>query len=206
MNVNRPTMVVPAQPEEIPALAELMARAFQHDPVSTWLFPDDLERRDRNWDFFHAFLELAIRVGRVTRTLDGAGVALWADYLDGMPETVPHQHFERAIASATGPARSRWQALDAVRRLHHTVEPHWWLMSIATHPERQRRGVASALLRERHARLLAERGDGTGAGVYLEASTPQAVHFYTRHDYRQRPAFAAAIPGAPTLYPMCWRP
>ena len=50
--------------------------AFQTDPVSRWLFPDDTDRAMRHPGFFSVFLHHAITHGSVLRTVDFRAVAL----------------------------------------------------------------------------------------------------------------------------------
>ncbi|WP_372454037.1 GNAT family N-acetyltransferase [Actinoplanes hulinensis] len=61
---------------------------------------------------------------------------------------------------------------------------------LAVHPDQQRRGTGSTLLRHRHEGL-----DATGTAAYLEATGPRNRRLYARHGYCPRPAFRP--PGGP---------
>jgi hypothetical protein len=73
-----------ADMSDIPKLAQTMAAAFQHDPVSMWLMPDPDDRARRHPAFFRIFifLEHAIVWGEVHTTHEFEGVALWLERRD----------------------------------------------------------------------------------------------------------------------------
>ena len=74
---DHPLRVVRAEPGQRDALAKLMAAAFDQDPVSVWLFPDERSRESAQRRFFTLFLDLAFESGEVYTTDTGHGVALW---------------------------------------------------------------------------------------------------------------------------------
>jgi hypothetical protein len=73
---DHPLRVVRAELGQRDALAELMAAAFDQDPVSIWLFPDEQSRESTQRRFFTLFLDLAFESGEVYTTDTGHGVAL----------------------------------------------------------------------------------------------------------------------------------
>src|SRR5206468_9257525 len=88
-----------ATTQDRPELAAMLARAFDDDPVWSWLFPWD----DRRPQILAAFFEVAIRMylrhDEVEQYGDGLGAALWAppgkwrvgplDMMRSMPRLLP---------------------------------------------------------------------------------------------------------------------
>jgi ribosomal protein S18 acetylase RimI-like enzyme len=62
---------------------------------------------------------------------------------------------------------------------HHPHEPHYYLEIIGTDPDRQGRGLGSALIEP-----MVERADREGVGMYLESSKESNVGFYARFGFR----------------------
>ena len=60
----------------------------------------------------------------------------------------------------------------------HPSEPHWYLEGLGTHPDWQRRGLASRVL----APVLGD-CDGDGLPAYLETQRESNVPFYRRHGF-----------------------
>lgn len=179
-----------------------LARAFDDDPVMTWIFPDDAMRRRRLPGFFAAALrgssprhdgtEVAVRGGQVL------GAAIW------LPPGTWRPPLLRQLASLPGLVfrlRSRLSVASvtygALVRLH-PERPHWYLSGIGTDPPVQGTGVGGELLRSRLARCDADR-----LPAYLESSKERNVPFYERHGFRV--TGEVTIPGGgPTLWLM-WR-
>jgi ribosomal protein S18 acetylase RimI-like enzyme len=80
----------------------------------------------------------------------------------------------------------------------HPTEPHWYLATIATEPDRRARGMGGALLTE-SLKVV----DAAGMPAYLESSNPRNITLYQRHGFevtREIP-----IGDGPSMTAM-WRP
>jgi ribosomal protein S18 acetylase RimI-like enzyme len=187
---------------DLAATVGTLARAFDDDPVMTWVFPDEGMRRRRLPGFFAATLrgsslrhegtEVALRGGQVL------GAAIWLPpgtwrpplwrQLVALPGLVFRLRSRLSVASVT---------YGALVRLH-PERPHWYLSGIGTDPPAQGTGVGGELLRSRLARCDADR-----LPAYLESSKERNVPFYERHGFRV--TGEVTIPGGgPTLWLM-WR-
>jgi GNAT superfamily N-acetyltransferase len=82
------------------------------------------------------------------------------------------------------------RAVDAAR----TGPPHWYLGVLATRPDRQRQGLASAVLAP-----VLERADADGIDCCLETSTTTNRAFYGRRGFTQATAVHIAS-GPPTWW------
>jgi len=172
-------------------ITQLLADRFHDDPVSSWIFPDDADRRARHPDFFRPFVQLALAEGHVDVVGDYDGVALWLDVLD-----VPPDPDLPLLQGACGPNWARAEQLFALFEQHHPTKEHAYLPFIAAHPGH---GFGTALLTHRAAEM-----DRLGQAGYLEASTPRSARLYRRLGYE---GLGEPIQptGGPPLFPM-WRP
>jgi GNAT superfamily N-acetyltransferase len=188
--------VAPVDTDEITGL---VAAAMWDGPVARWLVADPAVRRSESPGYFEIFVEHAVRYGEVYATADAdtgdlAGVALWFPFTSLIP---PPAEYEPRLRKAAGPALERARALDAAIEESHPVEPHHYLAFLAVHPQKQNRGIGSALLDRHHARI-----DRAGIPAYLEANDPRNRDLYLRHGYRVRSVID--LPDGPPLWTM-WR-
>ena len=165
-----------SSPADVETLVEVLARAFDDDPVPQWLFRGDRRRRRGLRTFFaiqlrHTYLER----GEVFTTQDLAGAALWAPPGRARPgwrdlvRLVPVMPYLTGLGRDTPEAARLLSAVDAAR----PQEPHWYLATLGTDPDRQRTGVGSALLRS-----VLDGVDAEGLPAYLESSKESNLAFY----------------------------
>lgn len=178
------------RPPDEDAVTNLLADRFHHDPVSSWVFPDDSDRQARHPNFFRPFVQLALTHGQVDIVGDYDGVALWLDVADAPPD--PDVGL---LQAACGPNWVRAEQLFALFESIHPTEPHRYLPFIAARPGR---GFGSALLAHGNADL-----DQLGQAAYLEASSVRSARLYRRTGFKDfGPPMQAAR--GPLLFPM-WR-
>jgi ribosomal protein S18 acetylase RimI-like enzyme len=196
-----PHAVRRVEPGDVEALVEVLARAFDDDPVPQWLFRGDRRRRRGLRTFFsiqlrHTYLER----GEVFTTQDLAGAALWSPPGRSRPgwrdlvRLVPVMPYLTGLGRDTPEAARLLSAVDAARPEH----PHWYLATLGTDPERQRTGVGSALLR-----FVLEGVDAEGLPAYLESSKESNLAFYGQHGFEVTGEIHTPR-GGPTLWLM-WR-
>lgn len=160
-------------------LADTLARAFEDDPVWSWLFPDDASRERRSAQVFHAYLRDALSVGAVFTTPERAGASLWkppgkwklgnAAILRSLPELL--RAFGRRLPAS----------LEIERKVEarHPIEPHWYLAILGTDPTAQGKGIGGALIRQ-----VTDRCDTEGMPAYLESSKETNVPYYERYGFK----------------------
>ena len=182
-----------ARPDDVPALAAALARAFADDPVTCFAHPSPRTRMRRLRFFFTG--RLRTLVGEELSACDGArtGAALWAP-----PDRwrAPLREDVRLLRLAN---RRAPQLLRGMHRIDaaHPGEPHLYLSVLGVEPAAQGRGLGS--------RLLApglERCDREGIGAYLESSKEANIAFYGRHGFSV--TGEVRFPGGPPLWLM-WR-
>ncbi|WP_254235783.1 GNAT family N-acetyltransferase [Allokutzneria sp. A3M-2-11 16] len=169
------------------AMGGVLVRAFDEDPVMTWMFAD-AERRRRIYPRMmtalikHTYL---YKGGCQVAGGDGEllGVALWIP-----PGRAKVPLWRQLFAAPTmianaGPVRfvrisRRGAQLDSVLKLAHPAEPHWYLSVLGTEPSAQGTGVGGALLRSRLAEC-----DRDGLPAYLECVDAN-VPIYERFGFK----------------------
>jgi ribosomal protein S18 acetylase RimI-like enzyme len=171
--------VLDARPDDLPAVARTLARAFADDPVFEVLFGAPVPQ-DRCARFFRAATAMAHRKdpALVQRTAGDEGAAVWAPpgaWRSTTREALPHV---ADLVRAFGRRLPRSLRVLQVLEEHHPDEPHWYLEFIGTDPAHQGTGVGSALLQP-----MADRCDQEGLGAYLESSKEQNLAFYGRFGF-----------------------
>ncbi len=176
--------IVPLREELLDDAAAALARAFQDDPLQTYVLPDPAERAARSPGHFAPILRYGLRFGEVWTT-EGAplGAAVWLP--PGEWEVTP----ERAAAAGLddlpraigeGAAERFFAALGAVEPYHREIPPHWYLMVIGVAPEGRGRGLGRALIQP-----MLDRADAAGVPCYLETAQPGNVAFYEHLGFTQ---------------------
>jgi GNAT superfamily N-acetyltransferase len=176
-------------------LEVVMARAFHDDPVIGWLMPDARKRPDRLRRFFGIELRhMVLPRGRAWTTGDLSAAALV------MPPgkwRVP-LHATLREGRAFGAGLGRAARLGAAMEWRHAREvrgPHYYVRDVGVLPERQGRGLGSALMAP-----TLERCDREGLPVYLEASSERSAALYERLGFEH--VSELSVLGSPPLWLM----
>jgi ribosomal protein S18 acetylase RimI-like enzyme len=186
-----------AAAEDIPEVVNVLARAFQDDPLASYLFPGR-NRHNALRVFFGVQLRYGLlEIGKVWTTDDAAGAALW----ESPRQHPPDWHVVRQMLPLLPRMLSR-HTLGALRLLSAADNvrprcPHWYLATLGIEPERQGSGLGSTLMDP-----VLRRCDETGVPAYLEASREENVAFYESHGFKV--CRELRLPGAPPLWLM-WR-
>lgn len=189
----------PATASDAPALVEMLVRAFDDDPVANFMFAGQQRRRLGLHSFFTSQLRHQyLPHGHVYTTEDVSGAALW-----GPPGRARHAALELLQLLPTAPFLLSPHTIKALKlifkvdRLHPT-EPHWYLFTLGTAPDRQGQGVGTTLLRS-----MLEHIDELGDPAYLESSKERNVPLYSRFGFEVIDQLASTS-GSPTIWRM-WR-
>lgn len=163
---------------DVPALADVLARAFHDDPVMSWVFARESTRDSWSRRFFRVRLRSMLRHDEVYTTGDAAGAALWAP-----PERWRLSLRESLALACFAPALGRrlprvMRGLEQIEA-RHPKDPHWYLAALGTDPGRQGEGIGSELMRP-----VLEACDDDQLAAYLESSKERNVDFYARHGFR----------------------
>jgi len=178
-------------------VVSVLEEAFHHDPVSSWVFPDEAHRLAVHGKFLGVFADITLAEGRIDVAEDGAAVALWLPASAGPPEEEdPTPALMRQTADPDN------ERCELVGRLTGKVHPHdrahSYLLMIGVSPQRQGEGIGAELIR---AEL--DRCDRDGVPAYLEASSARSRTLYERLGFRFLGS-AVELPDGPSMWPM-WR-
>lgn len=188
-----------ASAADLPALGEMLARAFADDPVAAWSSPRDAPRKRMLERFHTARTRHFLPHGEVWMTQGGESAAVWAP-----PEawkTTLRQDLEltacmlspRLLPRAPLVARG----LLGTERKHPQAPPHWYLSTLGTDPAAQGRGLGTRVLEP----VLAQ-CDQDGVAAYLESSKERNVDYYARFGFRVTDVLR--LPRGPQIWLM-WR-
>jgi ribosomal protein S18 acetylase RimI-like enzyme len=184
---------------DVPALAQMLARAFFDDPVATWSCPPDALRPRVLERFNAARVRHLLDEQEIWTTPELASAALWAP-----PErwkTTPRQDAELARGMLHPRLLVRAplvvRGLMGLERRHPRTPPHWYLAVLGTDPSAQGQGLGSAVLGP-----VLEQCDADGVGAYLESSKERNIAFYARHGFRVTDELR--LPRGPAMWAM-WR-
>jgi GNAT superfamily N-acetyltransferase len=182
-----------ASPDDRSAVVASVVAAFANDPAWGFLFEDEYERLASH--FAGALFDLRVANQTVWVSDELAAVAMWdppdnGDAVPGYAAGVWGRY--RAIAGEEVFERlTRYN--DALAAAAPAESDYWYLGVLATHPRRQREGLASAVLEP----VLRE-ADRLGLACCLETSTAVNRRFYEHRGFTQ--ATDVVLPGGPQTW------
>jgi ribosomal protein S18 acetylase RimI-like enzyme len=191
-----------ASGNDVEHIARLFAAAFMRDPVFDWMVKTGEGRLSALAGFFRWVLKSrTIAPGETWMRPDGLAAAAWIPpgVEDSSAFFVDQLRLTPLMVNLTGVSRLSRAAALANAMEDHPSEPHYYLAFVAVAPNRQQRGLGTALLQETLARV-----DRAGAPAYLESSNPKNLALYQRLGFRVIKEVRAR-PEAPPLFAM-WRP
>ncbi len=205
------------QPPEVAKAADVLAQAFDDDPVADFIFRSDSGRARGLRRFFTIQLRhLYLPYGEVWTTGGGpavpeaagafdipdvAGVAMWSP-----PDRPAFTRRDRIrMLPILGSLLSGRQPLEALRLLAavdaaRPRRPLWYLATLGTAPVHQARGIGSSLLGP-----VLRRADVEGTESYLESSKESNIAFYHHHGFEVVEEIRTSR-AAPTLWAMLRQP
>lgn len=186
-------------PQDVPAVARTLARAFHDDPLISWILPDD-ERRQRAMPrgFESMIHGVYAPKGEVYTTPDLDSAALWAPPGKWrMPVSVQLRLLPGLTRTFGSRLPAFMKALAILDSQHPDEVPHWYLAVLGSEPSRQGRGLGSLVMQP-----VLDRCDREGTPAYLESTNPANLGFYERRGFEI--ISEISIPGGPLVHGM-WR-
>ncbi len=181
------------------AISACLSRAFEHDPISRYLFPRDPSRPARLVSFYRAVLGMISEHGAIYTDAAHRGAAVWRAPSPSPAGVVRATRDAFLMLAILRASTARAMNLDRVVSRARPTTPHWYLAILGTEPALQGRGVGSALLAP-----VLTRCDDEGLPAYLESSKAENVPFYERHGFRVTRELQ--VPEGPPLWPMLREP
>src|SRR5262245_8069002 len=143
--------------EEILRVAGMLAGAFYHDPLWSWIFPDPDLRLRQQLAWWALNLAYARPLGWVWTIDDGAAATLWTP--PGTPDMTHDDAYQFVSLMRTMIGDRTQQILDGLSLLHAArpvSESHYYLAVWGSHPARRGEHVGTRLLLDNLARIDAE--------------------------------------------------
>lgn len=175
--MTRPSIEIrSAASDEMPQAVAAIVAAFLTDPPARFAWPSPHDYLSAMPVATRAFAGSCIKHGTAYVSSDFRGAALWlppgvepdGEALEKVfRDTAKREHIDDLLATFEKMEKS------------HPQEPHWYLPQIGVDPTAQGQGLGAALMRHALARCDQER-----ALAYLEASKPENIPFYERHDFK----------------------
>jgi len=180
-----------------------LARAFQDDPVMTFLVPDPISQARALLTFMAAPVIDAERFQEVWTASVGdsvVGAAVW------LPPGAYPRGTRRETSSVLREMRSMHRIgsrIPASLRLYGKIDrvhkrmtlPHWYLVLLGCDPAWQGQGHGSALLGP-----VLQRADEDGVPAYLETQKEDNLPWYRRHGFEVVQEISAR--GCPKMWAM----
>lgn len=177
------------------AVVAMVAAAFARDPGWAFIFGQEYEALVAH--FVGALFDVRVASHNVWVTDDLAAVAMWDSPGKSDAELAHAKDVWARYRATVGEDTSGRLALynNAVSAAS-PAEPHWYLGVLATHPQRQREGLATALLTP-----TLHEADRLGLACCLETSTAENRRFYERRGFTE--ATEILLPGGPPTWWLC---
>ncbi len=161
-----------AGPADVDQIADILAQAFEHDPVMNWTFGPSV-------NFTSVFRELArgIYLKRgFGHVVDNAAATLW---LPAGESTTPPLGTElRLLFQLFGGGLAtlrRAFGVGKVMEQHHPETEHYYLFAVGVLPSARGQGLGGRLIREG-----LKKADADNIPAYLENSNPTNTPLYER--------------------------
>lgn len=169
-----------ATSDDVVRLGDVLARAFDDDPIFRAILPDDAQRRRALPILFRDWTRLLhLPNDSAWTTSDVAAGALWSPPgawhvgVFTMAKMAP-----KMLGALGGRVFPALRVLSRIEAHHPKSPPHHYLRVLGCDPGRQGRGVGSQLLRP-----MLESLDARREPAYLESSNEENLPFYRRHGF-----------------------
>lgn len=178
------TQVRMARRDDIPAIAQVLARAFAGDPALSLVVPQDEHRHQHLVAGMDAYLRYGSnRLSDTFASSDLAGAAIW------MPPGDLRQPIRDSLGLIRGSVHMcGWRRIATFMRADSTLDEHlarqipgptYYLGVLGVEPSRQGQGIGSALMRP-----VLDRCDRDRILASLWTFTEANLSFYARHGFR----------------------
>lgn len=190
-----------AEYQDIPALAAMLARAFDKDPFWRWIVGEQPEYPQRLTQGFATQLRhLALPGGLVWTGTEHQGAALWSAPEQWQFGILQQLRLIPEFVRITG-WRRLWEvsrAIDAVQQAHPDL-PHYYLQVLGVDPVHQGQGWSRPFLEK-----VLVQCDRESMPAYLETAEESNLSLYQRFGFEVSRTLANLPGKAPPLWCM-WR-
>ncbi len=164
-----------AERDQLPAVMETLALAFQTDPALSWILPEPYHRARALQGLFGVLAPADMRAGLALRSDGDEAAALWR--APGQAHSGTFEFLRTVIPLITtfGGALPRGLKVQGGIDAHRPKGRFWYLHYVGVRPEHQGKGHGGRIIRKQTAVADAE-----GLPCWLETATPENVPLYER--------------------------
>jgi N-acetylglutamate synthase-like GNAT family acetyltransferase len=176
--------------DQIDQASEMLARAFQEEPLFIYFYPDPLYRKEKSIFMLKNLIISGLVSGEVYITSDKCeGVAVWNPF--GEFKKKSRTQSRELIKMLRGVRKEIYSDPELVERnsrlsevnteLHYKYanSPHWFLSTIGVDPIFQGKGFASRLIR-----MKLEEAKNQNLPCYLNTENIKNVPLYEHFDFK----------------------
>lgn len=189
----------PVRDDSLAGAAEAIAAGFEDNEIWVWMVPQgSLLRRGLRTYYRHTLRGIFMPMGASWVSADRMGAVAWVPPVRWRFSKQEARAELRGMLPWMVGGLGRGQRIERLMHHHHPREPHWYLHTLSIHPDRQRQGYGSELIRPG-----LERADADGLPCYLETQRESNIPFYARFGFELREQIG--LPDSPPMWTM-WRP
>ncbi|MFB2894983.1 GNAT family N-acetyltransferase [Aerosakkonemataceae cyanobacterium BLCC-F50] len=176
--------IIHLKAQQIPAASEVLAKAFENEPVFSYIFPkEDQKRMGKMKQIFISSLRYSQPFDSIYTTDALKGVAIWIP-----PGKYPMGLWHTVQFALTLPFKVGWGGIGRVISLSNKIEdchqecmsePHWYLNVLGVDPAYQGQGVGGKLIEP-----ILKQADGENLPCYLETDSEKNVNFYQKRGFQ----------------------
>ncbi|MFX0000998.1 MAG: GNAT family N-acetyltransferase [Candidatus Hodarchaeota archaeon] len=172
---------------QVDATAKVLARAFEHDPLHMYYFPDPTTRVQQNYHVMKYCIRFSMMFGEVYTTSPRLeGIALWQ-----LKDPVEELNKPRSLFTNWLTFRLEIALGEAVEKIYSIYEimmstqfelipsPHWYFFIIGIDPNFKRKGYASRLIKPMLSRIKREQ-----LPCYLDTNNEENVGLYQHYGFK----------------------
>ena len=160
--------------------------AFQDDPLTTFTYPDEKERKRKLQYGFYSLYKYCIKHGLAYATSEKLeGISVWlppSKLFPSMWAMMRHGglYTMRKVGIKIKAMKKMMTVLNYEEERHKDLVPydHWYLQNIAVHPNEQGKGYGGLLIK-----TVLKHIERDGLPTYLETNTEKNVSIYQRYDF-----------------------
>ncbi|MFX0039243.1 MAG: GNAT family N-acetyltransferase [Promethearchaeota archaeon] len=173
-------------PNYIDKICKVAGEAFQEDPTTLFIYPDERERKEKLRYGFRMIYNYGMRHGvayAISNNLEG--IIVWLPPHKTSPSTwtlMRHGGFYtmRKVGLKLKAMKRTFAVFGYIETKHKELVPfdHWYLQNIAVKPEEQRKGYGGLLIE-----AMLKRIDSEALPIYLETNNEKNLSFYQKYGF-----------------------
>ena len=172
-------------PDYIEKACKVLSSAFQYNPDTIFIYPDERERKEKLKYAFEVMYRYGIRNGEIYATSKNLeGIVIWLPpnkvYPSNWSMVMRYGGFRNMRKSGLKAGKRAVPLFKYMESAHKRLVPfdHWYLQSIAVKPEEQGKGYGGLLIS-----AMIKKIDSEGLPSYVESHKKENVSLYQKYGF-----------------------